>query len=289
MDRVNRRTQGHRKASVVSGSAKATAKRYIAFYLLASTMLTHSGMLSSSAWAGEYVRAQPNYAILNAKAEHEKGYLGIRGTFVQKVAPDGAYFEVLKVEELLPGNFLMRAGLDVGDEIAAVNGYYFDTGRKLIDFINTGDPGAMVNVTYADVSAGDTRIVTVPLVKSPIGAIAASVPPQGSSVAHEDVDSNSSPSYSSAYSWKAPPSDDSFWWKAAIGLGVGAVVVGCTMLGCFDGDDEGAADGDSDGGSYYDLVPSGNDTGSDSQEDGWKNVKPIDPFYGVACEEAGSC
>lgn len=160
-----------------------------------------------------------------AKAENQMGYrllssqqaaqlspgggmLGMNVSRGQVITDSGMTFELLKVETVRRNSPAARAGLDVGDQVIAVDGLVFPSIRAFASYVASMPPGRTISIDYLPRGGGPEQAQRVGVILDSSGT--RSPPPK-----------------------EAPESHGlSTGQKLAIGAGAVALF-GCYKMGCF--------------------------------------------------------
>lgn len=155
---------------------------------------------------------QMGYRLLSpqqaAQLPRGGGVLGINVGAGQQINDSGLSFELLRVSSVRPRSPGAQAGLNVGDQIIAVDGRVFPSVAAFAAYVGSAQPGQQIAVDYIPNGGGPQQAQRIGVVMAGAGGAT-----------------------SSQQTGQAKSSGLSKRSKIAIGVGAAAIL--CYELGCF--------------------------------------------------------
>jgi S1-C subfamily serine protease len=174
-----------------------------------------AALVAASLGAAPAARAenQMGYQLLSAQQAAQLprggGTLGMQVGRGEVIADSGMTFELMKVQAVRRGSPAARAGLNVGDQVIAVDGQVFSSVVAFAGFVGSLPPGRTISVDYLPRGGGPEQAQRVGVTLSNAGRGGPAPGPEG-----------------------PEPHGLSTGQKLAIGAGAVALF-GCYKMGCF--------------------------------------------------------
>lgn len=131
---------------------------------LACAVLAAASLLAQPAHADNPMGYRLLPANEAAQLPRNQGTLGADVERARRISEDGMSFDVMRVTKIRPGSAAARAGLRLGDQIIALNGFVFPDLDSFAAYIGSRTRGSRVTLDYMPGGAGPAQAQRIDVV-----------------------------------------------------------------------------------------------------------------------------